>query len=1139
MSIQYVLGRSGAGKTHFCYQSMQQALQKNEDHPLILLVPEQFTLQTQRDFVHLQENKGMMRAEVLSFQRLAYRLFDELGGLPQKVLDEIGKGLVLQHAGAQCKDKLEVFAKALQKPGFMKTLGTTISEFYQYDIDAEQLLGYIGDLGDKPLLQKKMKDIYFLYEAFQKYIQEEYITMEEMLDYVSKKIPHSDYLEGAEIWIDGFYGFTPQQYKVLYQLARKAKKIYITLTADPKDYKTVPLIETDPFFESKKTVHKLERMAAFYQITLDEPFILGQDPPYRFQKNKELAHLEKQFLAYPSKAYIGSVESIGIYGASNPYVEVEQTAQVILRLVREEGYRFRDIAVVTAGLPQYQKLVEALYTQYQIPHFIDQKQGILHQPLIEVVRSVLQIFLRQWSYESVFRYLKTGLLPIEQEELFLLENYVLAHGIRGITQWTKKGYWLDETPKDEAQKKQQEEILETKEKILNPLLAFREKVMNKKHLTIQDITVALYELLEDAEIVHRLKKEIDFFQKEQKHLLVSETLQSWQMLMDVLDKMVEVMGRQEVTLKEYADILDAGLGQCEMGLVPPGVDQVVIGDFKRSRLQNIKALFIIGMNDGILPSVIEQEGVFSDGERLVMTSLGMEVAPDSRRKAFEEQFLIYLGFTKPSHYLYLSYTVGDAEGKAKRPSMLIGKMKGIFPTLIEKNDREEDDEISFIGRPEATFYHLGNAFRQGMMEQNIPPLWMDVYSWFYEQPIWQEPLERMAEGLFHTNMEERLSKDAVQKLYGDALYTSVSRLEKYISCPFAYFVEYGLEAKERKFYRLETPDIGRLFHDVLDGFSKKLEQRNWDWRKIEAAQTNELINEVMDEVVAASHYSVFLSTHRNRHLTHRLKRITKRAIWALQEHIKRGVFEPLGFEIGFGEQEKLPPIVIELPTGQKLILTGRIDRVDILEQDGRVYVKIIDYKSGATGFQLLDIYYGLQLQLILYLDALLGSGQSLFHKELLPAGIFYFRIDDPMISAVQNLSPEEIESQLLKKLKLSGLVLADIDIIKKMDDTIERYSDVLPVQVTKNGLGKTSSVATLEEFQQLQDYVRSLVETVGTDILKGEISIAPYQMKTQTSCDYCLYDGICQFDLQLEDNKYQVLPQIGKEELWDKIKKEK
>ncbi len=1138
MGLQYILGRSGAGKTHYCYQSIQKALEKGGDHGLILLVPEQFTLQTQKDFIAQQQNKGMMRVEVLSFQRLAYRIFDELGSPSQPLLDEIGKGLVLQRVGEEQKEKLEIFKKSLHKPGFIRSLSTTVSELYQYNIEPEQMLGYIGDLSHKPLLQKKMKDIHLLYEAFQEYIKEKYFALEQMLDQVSKKIPDSLCLENAEIWIDGFYGFTPQQYKVLYQLARKAKQVTITLTLDRKENGGGSLLETDPFFESKKTIQKLNRMAAFYDIPVQPPVLLNQEPPFRFIYNQEMAHLEKQFLVYPPKGYDKPTQKIRLYGASDPYVEVEQTAQQILHLVREKGYRFRDIAVVTAGLDQYQKIIASLYTQYQIPYFIDQKQRIMHQPLIELIRSVLQIFVNGWSYESVFRYLKTGLLPIDQEDVFLLENYVLAHGIRGITQWVKRD-WAEIKIDDEFEKIQQEQIQAVKEQVVQPLLKFRKKVIGSGKATVKQITIALYELLDANGVSKILKKQIDFFQKEHQHLLASEMLQSWNILMNVLDKMVEVLGAQKVNLKEYAYILDAGLEQCELGLVPPGLDQVVIGDFRRSRLQNIKALFVLGVNDGVLPTIVEEQGVFSDGERLTMTSIGMELAADGRRKAFEEQFLIYLGLTKPSEYLHISYTLADGEGKSLRPSVLIGKIKAIFPYLIEESDREKVDPISLVGRPQTTFYHLGRALRYGIEYQKMDPVWFDVYSWFYEKAEWKQPLERMIQGLFHTNQEEPLHPKTIQKLYGDTLYTSVSRLEKFISCPFAYFVEYGLGAKERRFYRLETPDIGRLFHQVLDGFSKKLDKENIDWREVKEEQASQFIDEIMDEVVQNVNYGVLLSTHRNQYLAKRLKRITKRAIWALQEHIRRGLFEPLGFEVGFGENEKLPPIVIGLSKGQKLILTGRIDRVDVLDEDGTLYVKIIDYKSGNQSFQLADIYYGIQLQLILYLDALLNSGKEFFHKELLPAGMFYFHIDDPMISSVKDLTEEEIEKLVLKSLKLSGLVLADMELIQKMDQSIERYSDVLPVQITKSGLAKNSSVATLEEFQYLRDYVRGLVQSTGSEILDGNIQIHPYKVKNQTSCEYCLYDGICQFDLLLEDNHYHVLPPIEKEKVWEKMKGDK
>ncbi len=1144
MSVRYILGRSGAGKTHYCMEDITAKAQNKQDHPLILLVPEQFTLQSQKDLITRQPQKGIMRAEVLSFQRLAYRVFGEVGGTTKKVLGDIGKTMVLRKIIHGLDKELKVFQKAVRQKGFMDSLGQTIEEFHQYAVEPAHLKDRIELAQGKPGLQHKLHDLYLIYSQFTAFIQKEYITTEETLDLLAQKVEQSKYLEGAEIWIDGFYGFTPQEYRILYKLSKKVKRLNITLTVDPDQYRKVPLCETDPFYESKRTIHKLDKITALYDVDVEEPICLKGNPTYRFIDNSDLAHLEQMYFQYPCKEYGASPDSMRIFTASNRYTEIEYISRCIIELVRDHQWRFRDIAVVSGGLMEYEKNIKGIFKEYEIPYFIDQKSDILSHPLIELVRAGVEILIRNWSYESLFRYLKTNLTEIPREEVDILENYALAYGIRGISTWTGKDWTfgieadLDTPRHTEYEEQQQNKVNDIRKKVIRPLKKMHTS-LKKSTLTVKSITEALYELLQDLHVSDTLSHWIDQYRQEQKLLLVKKNTQIWDLLMDVLDKMVEILGDEKVTLEEYARILDSGFMQCTMGLIPPALDQVVVGDLQRSRLHEIKALFVIGVNDGIVPSPVEELGLFSDMERVYMNGLGIELAPDGRRKVFEEQFQIYMGLTKPSQKLSLSYALGDEEGKALRPSVLVSRIKKLFPYIQEDSDLhlQEEQSLQYVTRPSTTFHHLGNALRQHIEQEEVLPLWWDVLSWYKQNSLWQHKLDITIKGLFHTNQEQYLQHTSVKKLYGREIYSSVSKLEKFMGCPFAYFAQYGLKAKERKLFRLHTPDLGRLFHKALDEFAKKLEAEQIPWRKLTKSECDHAVGDIIENLAPRLGNEILLSTARYSYLVERLKRITRRAVWTLTEHIKRGTFEPLGFEVGFGKDEKLPPIVIELPSGEKIILTGRVDRIDILDQDQQAYIKIIDYKSGSKTFNLLDIYYGLQLQLLLYLDAFLENSQAMLGKELLPGGIFYFKIDDPMLTSAKAMEEEEIEALLLKKLKLSGLVLADVDLVKNLDKDIQTYSEILPVQLTKDGgFAKNSSVATLEEFDQLRHYVRGIVKEIGKEIMEGNIKISPYKSKDGKACEYCLYGSICQFDPLLRDNQYRTLKPLKKEEVWAKLK---
>ncbi|WP_058486819.1 helicase-exonuclease AddAB subunit AddB [Defluviitalea phaphyphila] len=1142
MSIRYILGRSGTGKTSFIYNDIKEKLKNKKDIPLILIVPEQFNFQAHKDLISILDTKGIMNVEILSFQRLAHRVFEEVGKPKEKFLGDLGRNMVIRKVIDQMEEELQILNKSARQPGFIKNLGSMISEFQQYDIIPETLLEK-KEIIKSPILEAKINDLYLVFKRFKNYMKEKYITSEEILDVLTYKIEESFFLDGANIWIDGFYGFTPQQYRILYKLLQKVEIVNISLTLDPEVDLFSPYDETDPFCESRKTFDKLNKITALYNIKVEEIVKLKQGK--NKGKNPELINLEKQFFNYPCIPYKKETQNIKLYTASNPYGEIEQVAKEILELVKNKQYRYRDIAVVTGDISKYQKIIEGIFKEYNIAYFIDVKRDILSHPLIELIRSSLEIIINNWSYESIFRYLKTGFTQIKEEDIDLLENYVLAYGIKGKKRWTgedweKKGIdELEDIIQKEYEENNLKKINETRKKVAIPLSKFNNKIRNNKKYSVKDITIAIYELMEDLQINKKLLEFIDKFKEENQLILVKQNLQIWDLIVELFEKMVEILGEEQLTIREYSKILDAGLEQCKMGLVPPALDQVVIGDLERSRLPNIKALFVIGVNDGILPAVPEDLGLFSDEERRFMDQIGLELAPDGRRRAFEEQFLIYSGLTKPSQYLHISFCMGDEEGKALRPSILIQRIKTLFPKIKESSDLQNTNIEEMISSPINTFHYLGQALRDIIENGELKDIWKDVYSWYLSNENWSEKTKITVRGLFHTNQENYIKKESVKKLYKNKIYSSVSRLEKFAACPFGYFVEYGLKAKERKFYQLQTPDIGRLFHSVLDVFSKKLKGKGISWKDLDRNLSEILIDEIVEELAPKLGNEILFSSARNKYLIRRLKRITKRAVWALTEHIKRGNFEPLGFEIGFGEEYKLPPIVIELSTGEKIILTGRIDRVDILDKDNKVYIKIIDYKSGNKSFNLADIFYGIQLQLLLYLDAFIKQGRKIFNdKELLPGGVFYFKIDDPIIREAKEMTQEEIEKLLLKDLKLSGMVLKDIDIIRQMDNQINRYSDIIPVQLTKNGISKNSSVATLEEFNALREFVKNIVVEIGEEILKGNIKISPYKIKEDTSCKYCLYQSICQFDTLLENNKYRILKNLNKEKIWEQLKED-
>ena len=596
------------------------------------------------------------------------------------------------------------------------------------------------------------------------------------------------------------------------------------------------------------------------------------------------------------------------------------------------------------------------------------------------------------------------------------------------------------------------------------------------------------------------------------------------------------MGAEEVKVETFLELLTVGLEEYNIGLIPPALEQVLVGSLERSKSHDVKAIYILGANDGMFPVPFKQEGILSDRDRETLGALGIELAPDTRGRTFEQQHLIYTALTSPSEYLRLSYCAADREGRALRPSITISRLKRMFPDISSESGMiaagPGSSANTYVSAPVPTFNELVAAMRQRLEGKPADPLWGKVVDWYKREEHWQGKYARMMEGFNYSNRVELIRRERVKKLYGSNIHTSVSRLEKYSSCPFSYYVEYGLKARERRILKLDAPDMGSFMHRVIDIFSKEISESGKGWRRLEREQCAERVSSIVDELVQDMAGNVFASSNRYRYLADRLKRVLTRAIWLIAEHIKRSSFEPVGYEMGFGQDEKLPPITLELPSGEKMFLSGRIDRMDCLDTEEARYFRIVDYKSGSKQFKLADVYYGLQLQLITYMDAVIGSLEKVSEKPVLPAGILYFRLDDPIVLGGREADPEEIEKAIMKELKMKGLLLEDVKLIKEMDTGIEGDFLIIPARINKGGeLGRSSS-ANAEQFNIMKRHVKKLLYKLGEEMLKGDISISPYRRKAMTACAYCKYLSVCQFDTRLSGNSYRNLYDRKDEEVW-------
>ena len=1138
MALQLILGGSGSGKTTYLYDEVIRLSMEHPQEQYFLIVPEQFTMQTQKDIVTRHPNHGTMNIDIVSFARLAYRIFEELAVEQLSVLDDMGKSMVLRKVAAAQKRQLVLFGGQLSKPGFVGQLKSMLSEFYQYGITPEALRE-MAPSARSPLLRQKLEDLALVEQSFQEYIEGHYITTEQVLDVLCRLIPESGLIRNSVIALDGYTGFTPVQYRLTELFLVYAKQVYVTVTADEAAGIYGKMGIQNLFYMSRQMAVRLSEIAEKNQVKKLPDIMLGEQKNRRFARRPELAWLEQNLFRYGTdSAYTGeATDSIVFFQASNPSGEVSHIVHEIQRLVQEGKARYREIAVITGDLPGYGKEITHQFTQNQIPHFMDDKKNVLDNCLVELIRASLEAVRQDFSYESVMRYLRTGLVSQERTMVDRLENYILAMGIRGGKRFRET--W--ERTYRGAGDLNVTEVNAFKDRVLAPLFAMQER-FRQADLTIAGMTEAVLTLLADCRAEEQLESYQEYFTKIGEHRLAKEYGQVYGLVTELLKRLSDLLGEERVSRKEYLEILDAGFAELKVGVIPAVADRVVVGDITRTRLAHIRVLFFAGVNDGIVPARKERGSLLSDRDRDFLGEHHLELAPTAREESFQQRFYLYLMMTKPSKQLILSWCRTGADGKSRRPSFLIGELRTMFPNAaLTDQETQADPEIYSVAEAKQRLSAKLGKYRDGQLEQDEENAqFLELYRWFASSKDNQETLRRFMDAAFFVYEQQGISHAVAKALYGEILSGSVTRLEQYAACAYSHFLRYGLELLERKRFELASSDIGTLFHESIDLCFRRVKEKQYDWHTM----TNETRDMLVEECVAAvtENYgnTILGSSARNRYLAQRVEQITKRTVWALQQQIKKGDFIPAGFEVSFSAADNLSAMKIALSESEALHLRGRIDRMDVCEDGGKVYVKIIDYKSGSNSFDLLALYYGLQLQLVVYMDAVTEMAQHYYpDKEVVPAGILYYNIADPLAEKKGQPDPEKIDAEILKKLRMNGLVNSELEVVRHLDRTIEKESDVIPV-VLKDGEVQAgrSSVANRERFARLSQFVHRKLKKAGQEILDGEIGVAPYKNGQRTACDYCPYHAVCGFDRKTSGYEFNRWKNRKTEEIWEEICRE-
>lgn len=1158
MSLQFIFGNSGSGKSDYLYEYVLREAAECSDQNFLILVPEQFTMQTQRELVLRDENHAIMNVEVLSFARLAYRVFDELGRQDLVILEETGKNLVLRRVAEEKKGELRVLGGNMNRMGYVGEVKSFLSELTQYNISPEELENFLRDESVGEALRLKLSDILVMYRGFRDYMEGRFITSEEVLSLLCEVAGESGILRDSVIVFDEFTGFTPIQNRLMRKLLAIAERVMVSVTMDTREnfYHSRGVHEL--FAMSKKTVSVLLKLAESIPVAVEEPIVLEPGEKKRYCNAPELFFMEQNLFRPACRRWEGKTEQVSITELKSPREELTFVAREIARLVRQKGYRYRDFAVVTGDVPQYANHVPEIFEQYAIPCFIDQTRNILFHPFLEFIRATLEVVESDFSYQSIFRFLRSGLSGIEEADIDCLENYVLARGIRGRKRWSEpwtfvlaQGGALADAAEGEMLRLN--EIRERLAEMFAPLF----EVFRAGH-TVADQTYALYQFITSLEIEAKLaakKAEFEAYAKQNRGDRTStaraqEYAQIYKIVMELFDKVAALLGEETLSIREYGEILDAGFDAAKVGIIPPGNDRVTIGDIERTRLNHVKVLFFIGVNDGVVPKAGNTGSIISQFEREKMAEHHLELAPGAREKVFIQKFYLYLNMTKPSDALYVTYSRVDVNGKALRRSYLIGTLFHMFPGLSVTVGAEQTAACDILTPGNAMQFFLEglNERRTGeradadKKDKEAEALWEALLKWYLSSADFAGEAKRLLDAAYRIHTSEPIGRAVTRALYGTTLENSVTRLERFAACAFAHYLQYGLGLCERSLQEFASVDMGNIYHDALEHFAGRVRASEYTWFDLPKELQARWIEESMEDAIAGVRNAGIFEDARNRYLLLRMKETIRKTVWAMTLQVQKGKFVPEAFEVSFSRADDLKAIQFTLSDEEKMRLKGRIDRIDTYETDDKVYVRIIDYKSGNTSFSLLNLYHGLQLQLVIYLNAALELMEKRHPgKTAQTAGIFYYHIENPMVDGTGTESEEEIRQAVLSQLKLNGLVRSEQEIYRAMDTEFSGSSAVIPVaEKTDGSLRATSKAASGEEFLVMSEYVSRKVEEEGKRMMDGEIAVSPYELSDRTGCDYCPYHMVCGFDPRLPGFSYRKLEKFDSgDEILARMREEK
>ncbi|MCP4607364.1 MAG: hypothetical protein GY845_01435 [Planctomycetes bacterium] len=1130
MAVQFILGRSGTGKTSYCINSIVNALAGPSEQQLILLVPEQATYQAERAILTDDRIAGYNRLHVLSFDRLQFLLSGKNTARP--AISPIGRQMILHRLLRENKSKLKIFDSSASRPGLAQQIAHTIAELHQYakiPDDISQLLSDLAKDERNNLTILKFTDIGLILEEYLKFIETDYLDPDAQLMQACREVSSSTLAAGAKLWVDGFAGFTGAELEVLTELLKITADAQIAFCLDPaKIDLTNPSPEeinpVDLFYPTHRTYVELLSRVKKCKLKLAKPIILEQT--LRFSASDPLAHIERNIFE-PGTSSLDSADNIRIISAPNERAEVGFVARQILELVKEKSCRYRDIAVIASDIENYQHYVRAYFTDYGIPFFIDKRRPLNQHPVVQLISSALQVVTGGFSHFDIFACLKTDLVPVDRYDIDLLENYCVAFGITG-GDWQSNKKW-NYAGKDKEDFDEQR-IHQIRLKAITPLLKLRDGLCPagdpSKMLTAEQFTRSVFSFLDELKVTETIGSWIEQADKN-KESAADEHQQFYDKLVDIFDELIEVFSGQTMTAEDFFAIINSAFSQLTLAFIPPKLDQVLVGSIERSRHPDLKAVFLIGTTQRQFPVPLSSDSILTDDDRGSAESAGFQLAPALSQTLADRQYLAYIAFTRPSEFLCITYPSADEKGSAVPRSQFIDNLESLFENLNAESIANEKIDIEQVHSKtelaDLLCSRLGrDTFRPDSGDnESLNKLLEDICA---DKQL-AEIGSNILSAINYDNCA-RLDGDVVGQLFDRQIRSSATRLTTFAACPYQYFAQYTLRLEQRKEFKFEPLDLGDMYHKVLDALLKTLNEQKKDFATIENQELLKILKKQTEQIIQTNS---FISNFRSRsphnaYIISSAADILEDCVLALGQMVRAGIFRPSLSEVSFGRAkdalQTLGKYELPLPNNRTISLNGKIDRLDIADVEGENIALVFDYKRKAKTFSWSEFCYGLEIQLPLYMLAVRNAPGSKIKNV---AGAFYMPIEVSPEKTTLDEIPKNTEKFAYKaKGIFNGEYFHQLD----NSDSNQFYNFFVTKKGDQYGRKNTSGAIAPADFEKVLEFAEKKIIALAVQILSGTVDIRPYRLSGKSPCSYCKYNSVCRFDWQIND--YNPLISLGK-----------